>query len=134
MASTFLPSQYLVFVVDGQERHRVEISALLNKVGYPTRAFASAEDVLAAVDRELPSCVISEVALPGMGGLDLTRALRSRNCLAPVIILTDQSDVPTAVAALRTSVADYLTRPFVERDLVNRLRAALLQHTGDQAH
>lgn len=128
MVTSSESARNLVFIVDGDESHRHETAALLEKAGYRTRAYASAEKVLEAVDRERPACVITEVGLPGMNGLDLTRALRSRNCLVPVIVLTDQSDVETAVEALRSSVADYLTRPFVERDLVSRLRSALLHH------
>ncbi len=126
MSSNFTPGDHYVFVVDNDQRNRDEIAALLSRVGYHVRAFSSAEDLLEADDTiSTPACVISEIALPGMSGLDLTHELRLRNIQSPVIILTRQSDVATAVKALRNNVSDYLVKPFVERDLVNRLRAVI---------
>ncbi len=115
-----------IYVVDNDKRYRDEIRALLVRVGYKVQVFACAEDLLERYDGEpVPACIISENALPGMSGLDLTRELRLRNISSPVIILTRQSDVATAVKALRNNVSDYLVKPFVERDLVNRLRVAI---------
>ncbi len=115
-----------IYIVDNDKQYRDEIRALLVRIGYPVQVFASAEDLLeASNEKSAPACIISENALPGMSGLDLTRELRIRNIPSPVIILTRQSDVATAVKALHNSVSDYLVKPFVERDLVNRLRVAI---------
>lgn len=115
-----------IYVVDNDKRYRDEIRTLLLRIGYRVEVFTSAEDLLDGFDEQfVPACIISENALPGMSGLDLTRALRQRNISSPVIILTRQSDVATAVKALHDSVSDYLVKPFVERDLVNRLRVAI---------
>lgn len=115
-----------IYVVDNDKQYRDEIRALLVRIGYPVQVFSSAEDLLeASNEKSVPACIISENALPGMSGLDLTCELRIRNISSPVIILTRQSDVATAVKALHNSVSDYLVKPFVERDLVNRLRVAI---------
>jgi len=127
--SDFSPADHVVFVVDGDTRYGSEISVLLNRIGYGTRIFSTAEDVLANLEESpVPACVISEMSLPGMSGLELTQELRERHIESPVIILTRQSDVATAVNALRSSVADYLIKPFVERDLVDRLRLVITRH------
>jgi len=134
MGSDFTPGEHSVFVVDSDKRYCDEITALLRRIGYHVRKFGTAEDLLDAVDRGSgPACVISEIALPGMSGLDLARKMQQRNSAVPVIILTRQCDVATAVRALRNNVSDYLVKPFVERDLVNRLRVAI-EHQAMPVH
>jgi two-component system response regulator FixJ len=109
---------------------RPEIVALLERVGFNIETYDSAEALLEAVDENTSrACVISEMSLPGMSGLELTHSLRARHIELPVIILTTHADVATAVNAIRSSVSDYLMKPFIERDLVNRLRAVIARHT-----
>ncbi len=118
-----------MLVVESDSRARSEIVTLLGRVGYNIRTYDSAEALLEAVDETTSrACVISEMSLPGMSGLELTHTLRHRNIELPVIILTRHTDVATAVNAMRSSVSDYLMKPFVERDLVNRLRAVIARH------
>lgn len=114
-----------VFIVDEEHAHQAEMSALLERVGFHARLFDSAEELLSALEVQSPACIITELKLPGMSGLDLTRSLRERNDFTPIIIVTREGDVASAVAAFRSSVADFVIRPFVERDLVNRLHAVL---------
>ena len=129
MTDGFIPGDYTVVIVDEDAASREQICGLLARVGYRTRGYASAEELLEAVDESFrPACVITELSLPGMDGVDLTRCLRSRDRLMPVIIVTRHSDVAAAVGALRASVSDYLMKPVVERDLINRLRAVLTRH------
>lgn len=129
-ASNFTANDFTVLIVDGDSRDRSEIMALLRRVGYKIETYDSAEALLDAVDETTSrACVISEMSLPGMSGLEMTRALRERSIELPVIILTTHADVATAVSAMRSSVSDYLMKPFVERDLVNRLRAVIARHT-----
>jgi two-component system response regulator FixJ len=126
--SNFAANQFTVLVVDGDSRDRSDIVALLERVGFNIKTYDSAEALLEAVDETTSrACVISEMSLPGMSGLDLTHSLRARHI--ELIILTTHADVATAVNAIRSSVSDYLMKPFVERDLVNRLRAVIARHT-----
>ena len=118
----------MVFIIDPDEAHSQEVSALLTDLGFCTSTFRSAEDFLDDEPYQTTSaCIISEMNLPGMDGLDLVRTLRKRNQALPVIILTRDTDVSRAVEALRISVADYLIKPYVERRLVNRVRSLLDQ-------
>lgn len=121
------PIQPTIFVVGAAPAEQDELAAILARAGYRARLFASAEEVLEQADRESPTCIITELNLPGISGLELTSTLRSRNSLVPVIILTRHADVASAVHALRNDVSDYVTRPFVERDLVRRVRNAVAQ-------
>jgi two-component system response regulator FixJ len=126
MGSEFAPGNYTVLVVDSDPHVCADLTALLERAGYRTRVFHSGEALLQAI-RACPAevCVISEVELPGMTGLELIERLRREHIDAPALILTRLPDVATAVRAMRDSVADYLVKPYVERDLINRLRAAL---------
>lgn len=119
--------QPTIFVVGAAPAEQDELAAILARAGCRSRLFASAEQVLDELDQEAPACVITELTLPGISGLELTSTLRFRNSLVPVIILTRHADVASAVNALRNDVSDYVTRPFVERDLVRRVRHAMAQ-------
>jgi FixJ family two-component response regulator len=128
MVSQFLPGEYTVLVVDDDRKFCAELTSLLRRAGYGARAFHSAEAVLEAIS-EYPDhvCVISEIQLPGMTGLELISRLRQARVMTPVVVLTRLSDVATAVRAIRDSVSDYLLKPYVERDLINRVQKALLK-------
>ncbi len=119
-----------VEIVDGDARVRRQVERLLRRVGYRTHGYSQAEELLNAIDSDgmEAACVISELELPGMDGLSLLQDLRKRDLDVPVIILTADANVGTAVVAMRSRVADYLTKPFVERDLLRRLKAALVRH------
>jgi FixJ family two-component response regulator len=126
MSSEFVPADYTILVVESDQRARADLASLLARVGFQTQVFASAEALLETIDAcPVRACVLAEIELPGMTALELTARLRERNCSVPVIILTRLSDVATAVKAMRSTVADYLVKPYVERDLVNRVRAVL---------
>jgi FixJ family two-component response regulator len=132
MGSQFAASDYTVLVVDSDQRVCADLKALLERAGYRTQVFNSGEALLQSIGVACPpgACVISEVELPGMTGLELIARLRAQNFDAPVLILTRLGDVPTAVQAMRDNVSDYLVKPYVERDLINRLRAALEKRQG----
>lgn len=128
MHSSFIASNYSICVVDGDARCRNEVITLLQRVGYHATGFERAEELLDTRAYDGQVGVISEIVLPGMSGLDLIGALRERGIIVPVLILTTYADVSTAVVAMRASVADYLVKPYAERDLVQRLQAALIRH------
>ena len=125
----FIANPYTVLLVDSDVACLSTVAELLQRVGYRTRSYTRAEELLDHLNEvTLPACVIAEMELPGMNGVELSRCLRDSSQPMPVIILTAASDVPTAVRALRGEVLDYLTKPFVERDLVTRLHNALARH------
>jgi len=102
---------------------------LLDGLGYPVREFSSAEQVITVLDEGVVAgCIVSEMELPGMSGLELLRKLRARRVGTSVIIVTADTDVSLAVRAIQSSVADYLSKPLVERQLVNRVRDLMRQH------
>ncbi len=130
MGSQFAAGDYTILIVDSDRRVSAELAALLVRAGYHTRLYRSAEELLQAIadypaDYPENVCVVSEVELPGMSGLELIARMRAAHIDTPVVILTRLSDVATAVRAMRDSVSDYLMKPYVERDLINRLRTAL---------
>jgi len=121
-------ADYTVWVADSDQAACARLVALLERAGYRTRSFSSGEALLQVADELPPNAgLIAEVELPGMTGLELIASLRDRRIEVPVLILTRLSDVATAVRAMRDRVSDYLVKPYVERDLVNRLRSALLK-------
>lgn len=123
-----MPGNYTVYVLDSDQQFCSELTALLERAGYRVRAFQSAGDLITAVTAHPENAgVITEMELPGMTGLDLISRFRTENLRVPVMILTRLGDVATAVRAMRARVADYLLKPYVERDLINRLRIALLK-------
>lgn len=121
----------VIYIVDPDTEHSLGMSALLNRVGYSTMMFNGAEDLLNSLnDRSTHGCIISEIDLPGMSGLRLLRTLHQRRVSVPVIILTRDTDVSSAVQAFHDSVAGYLTKPYVERELVNKVRSLLQRDMG----
>lgn len=123
-----MPANYTVYVLDSDEQFCQELTALLERAGYRVQAFQSAGDLINAVTAHPENAgVITEMELPGMTGLDLISRFRKENLRVPIMILTRLGDVATAVRAMRARVADYLLKPYVERDLINRLRIALLK-------
>lgn len=128
MVRQFVPGDYTVLVVDDDRQVCAELTALLTRAGYRAQAFHCAESVLEAISAYPDHvCVISEMDLPGMTGLELISRLRAGKVTAPVVILTRLGDVATAVRAMRDRVSDYLVKPWVERDLINRVQSALLR-------
>lgn len=121
-----ISKNYTVLLVDSDADSRAAVADSLRRAGFRTRTYSEAEELLDRLDEVArPACVIAELELPGMNGIDLSQQLREQ---LPVIILTADGDVATAVRALRGNVLDYLTKPYVERDLITRLQSALSRH------
>lgn len=114
-----------VYVVDADAAVREGLSALLAETRATVRTYASAEAFLAEASISARSCLIVEVHLPGMDGLELLERLRARGMRLPVIVLASCSDVPTAVRAMRSGALDFIDKPFIDRVLLNRVRQAL---------
>jgi len=120
-----MTSQPTVFVVDDEPAVRDSLQALLSTYGFSVEAFGSGAEFLEQVDRSRPGCLVADVRMPGMTGIDLQRELAKRNIPLPVIIITGHGDVPMAVDALKTGALDFLEKPIDDAALVNSITLAI---------
>lgn len=122
----------VVYLVDDDAAVRGALEALLGSVGLRARSFPSGEAFLAIADPSLRGCLLLDVRMPGMGGMELHAKLQERGILMPVIFITGHGDVPMAVRALKSGAADFIEKPFNEQQLLDRVQASLEQ--DQQAH
>jgi RNA polymerase sigma factor (sigma-70 family) len=115
----------IVYVVDDDEAVRDSLALLFESEGLDARAFASADEVLDKLERERPGCIVADVRMPGMSGVELLETLKAQHAAIPIILITGHGDVPMAVAALKAGAADFFEKPFDEALLVSSVRAAL---------
>lgn len=120
-----------VHLVDDDEAIRDALSWLLESRQLVTRAYASAEAFLAAYHPGLCGCLVIDMRMPGMSGMDLYEALLAQSCPLPTLFLTGHGDVPMAVAALKKGAWDFLEKPFNDNELVKRVIAAL-EHDAER--
>lgn len=118
-------SRPTVYVIDGDAAVRDSLCVLLAGIDAEIKDYHSAEAFLAAPLAAGSRCLIVEIHLPGMSGLELLEVLRQRQQLAPAIVLASDSDVPLAVQAMRLGAVDFIDKPFVDQVLLNRVRQAL---------
>lgn len=117
--------QPIVFVVDDDDAVRNSLRLLLKSAGQPTTAFASAQEFLAGWTTEQPGCLVLDVRMPGMSGLELQEELNRRGAIIPVIFVSGHADVPMAVEAIQHGAFDFLQKPFSDQDLIDRIQRAL---------
>ena len=125
-----------VFVVDDEDGVRSLLVRTCQRAGISAEGFRTAEDFLAAFRPEEPGCLLLDVTLPGMSGLQLQQELRERNARIPIIFLTGSADVNIATAGMRAGAVDLLEKPFEDEVLFARLREALdldRQHRQEEA-
>lgn len=118
----------LVVVIDDDGPFLQSVAFLLGSVGIDTREFASAEEFLGVFPIGQPSrpgCVLLDVRMPGMSGLELQRVLNKRGCLLPLLIITGHGDVPMAVQALKEGAVDFIEKPFNDQILLEAVNAAI---------
>jgi FixJ family two-component response regulator len=121
---TAVPSP-TIFVVDDYAPVRKAISRLLRTAGFVVAAFASAEDFLAQYDPSIWGCLVLDLAMPAVSGLDLQRLLAEKGSLLPIIFLTAHGDVPRSVQAMKHGAIDFLTKPVNDEDLLAAVRVAI---------
>jgi FixJ family two-component response regulator len=114
-----------VFVVDDDDGVRTSLGILLDSAGHRTAAFASAKDFLAQYDAARPGCLLLDMRMPEMTGMELLQELSGRGAFLPVIFITGHGDVPMAVEAMKAGAFDFLQKPFSPRDLLDRIERAL---------
>jgi FixJ family two-component response regulator len=117
-------AQATVFVVVDAQEVRIGLSGPLAAAGYQVRSFESAERFLEEPDAEIPGCLLLDVYLPGLGGLDLQRALEGSPCARPIVFLTERGDIKTGVQAMKAGAIDFLTTPIDEERLLSALDQA----------
>jgi two-component system, LuxR family, response regulator FixJ len=121
-----------VFIVDDEEAICDSIAMLLRSVGLATRAFPDANTFLEAYRPEMPGCLILDVRMPRMSGLELQHELNRRRYTLPVIFITGHGDVPMAVEAMRHGAMDFLQKPFNDDKLIRRVQRALEQDARER--
>jgi len=114
-----------VFIVEDDARMRVAIQRLLKTVGLRSEAFAGPQDFLGHKLPECPSCVVLDVRLPGMSGLEVQRKLNEMGVTIPIIFITSHGDIPMTVQAMKSGAVEFLTKPFRDQDLVDAIHEAM---------
>jgi len=114
-----------VFIVDDDEAVRGSMKLLLKTLGLATQAFASAQEFLATFDKARSGCLVLDIRMPGMSGLELQEELNDRGAMLPIIFITGHGDVPMAVEAMQRGAMDFLQKPFRDQDLLDRITKAL---------
>ena len=115
----------VVFVVDDDPSVRSSLKFLLSSVGLQVESFDSADALLQRKLPDAPSCLVLDVRLRGLSGLDFQRELAARNCHMPIIFITGHGDIPMSVRAMKAGAVEFLTKPFRDQDLLDAVRIAL---------
>jgi FixJ family two-component response regulator len=121
-----------VYVVDDDEAVRKSLRRLLQSVGLAVEIFASAHEFLTRYDPQQAGCVLLDVRMPEMTGLELQEQLNVHGTIIPVIFITGHADVPMAVEAMRHGAYDFLEKPFQDQDLLHRVRSAIAQDNANR--
>jgi RNA polymerase sigma factor (sigma-70 family) len=122
MTDTATPT---VFIVDDDPAISGSLKFLIETVGLQVETFASAQAFLNRYDPERPGCLVLDVRMPGMSGLELQAKLREKKCETPVLILTGYGDVPMAVRAMKNGAADFLQKPVSDQTLLEQIQNAI---------
>ena len=118
------PSTPTVFVIDDDVDVRASIEGLLKAVGLRSESFETAEEFLRSKEADGPSCLVLDISLPGVSGLELQRKLADAGMCIPIIFLTGHGDIPMTVRAIKSGAVEFLTKPFDDQDLLNAIQLA----------
>jgi FixJ family two-component response regulator len=122
--------QPLVFVIDDDASTRETLSSLIRSVGLQVELFGSAQEFLKSKRPDAPSCLVLDIRLPGISGLDFQRKLADSNISIPVIFITGHGDIQMSVRAMKAGAIEFLTKPFRAQDLLDAIHAALEKDRG----
>jgi FixJ family two-component response regulator len=114
-----------VFVVDDDSELRLALASLFRSVGLAVEAFGSAPEFLAAMRPGAPGCLVLDIRLPGVSGLEFQDQLARANATIPIIFMTGHGDIPMSVRAMKAGAVDFLTKPFRDQDMLDAVAAAL---------
>jgi RNA polymerase sigma factor (sigma-70 family) len=115
----------IIFVVDDDEAVRLSTEMLIRSMGLRVESFESAAEFLEDFDPQQPGCVILDIRMPGMSGLELQHHLNEIGATIPVIFVTGHGDVPMAVKAMKSGAVDFIQKPFRDQELIDRVHAAI---------
>ena len=128
----------IVFIIDDDEAVRDSLKMLLNSVSQKVQVFASPAEFLEAYDENRPGCILLDIRMPGMSGLELQSRLNNMHCILPIIFITGHGDIPMAVQAIKDGAMNFIQKPFRDQELLDyvndalsldaRQRARLLEH------
>ena len=122
----------VVYVVDDDPSIRDALDSLIRSVGFRAQTFASAQDFLRSVRPDALGCLVLDVRLPGLSGLDLQRELARVDIRIPIIFITGHGDIPMSVSAMKAGAVEFLTKPFRDQDLLDAIQAAVERDRASQ--
>jgi len=120
-----MTNQQTVFIVDDDEDVREGFGLLMETVGQPYRLFSSALEFMESYESEMRGCLLLDIRMPRMSGLELQEKLKEKGSLLPIIFITGHGDIPMAVDAMRRGALDFIRKPFREQNLLDRVNEAL---------
>ncbi|MBI1407445.1 MAG: response regulator [Caulobacter sp.] len=128
-----MSSKLVVHIIDDDAPLRDSLAFLLEMQDFAPRLYESADAFMAALTPAIEGCIITDVRMPGMTGVDLARSLKARGVSLPVIVMTGHGDVPLAVEAMKAGVADFIEKPFSDDTILGAIRGALKSVQPDSA-
>jgi two-component system response regulator FixJ len=122
-----------IFVVDDDAAVRDALKLLLRSVGHAVETFGSAQEFLDAYGEDRAGCLVLDIRMPGMSGLELQQKLNEKHSILPIIFITGHGDVPMAVEAMQAGAVDFIQKPFRDQDLIDRINQALEKDGSNRA-
>ncbi len=122
-----------IFIVDDDMAVRDALKLLLRSVGQAVETYGSAQEFLDAYSEDRPGCLVLDIRMPGMSGLELQQKLNERHSILPIIFITGHGDVPMAVEAMQAGAVDFIQKPFRDQDLIDRINQALERDNNNRA-
>jgi len=126
------PEEPIVFAVDDDPSMREALARLFRSIGMRAQIFASAQDFLKFKRPDAPACLVLDVRLPGLGGLDLQRELGAGDRAIPIIFITGHGDIPMSVEAMKAGAVEFLTKPFRDQALLDAIHQAIQRDSADR--
>lgn len=133
ISSKTVKGKPIIYIVDDDDGMRRALTALMTTVGYTAVPFARPAEFLAKYDANQPGCLVLDVRMPGMSGLEVQQQLNRAGSMLPVILVTGHGDIPMAVQAMKDGAFDFLQKPFRDQELLDRINAALKQDAENRA-
>ncbi|MCK5893049.1 MAG: response regulator transcription factor [Endozoicomonadaceae bacterium] len=127
------PQEPAVFIIDDDEAVRDSLKMLMHSVGQKVQVFASPTEFLNVYDENHPGCIVLDIRMPGMSGLELLSKLNDMRCILPIIFITGHGDVPMAVQAIKDGAMNFIQKPFRDQELLDDINDALKLDTQQRA-
>jgi FixJ family two-component response regulator len=128
------PEEPIVFAIDDDASMREALSRLFRSIGMRAQIFASAQDFLIFKRPDAPACLVLDVRLPGLSGLDLQRELAAADFAIPIIFITGHGDIPMSVQAMKAGAVEFLTKPFRDQELLDAIQQAIQRDCANRKH